>query len=281
MKTGKYKVYALQENQMKADGGLVFGAVPKSVWSKAMASDNDNKVSLGINQFLISGEGVNILIDTGVGTKLTERHRKLLGLKSNDGISKRLQELNLYVSDITHVILTHLHYDHAGGLTKLSEDKEEILPVFPNAQYYIQRGEWESASNPDDTSRALYKFSDFLPLVTSGKVNFIKGNSSIIGGLSVLVTGGHTENHQMVILEDTDKTVIFPADICPTQYHLTIASREAFDLFPADTLKARTLFVKKALKERSLVAFSHSQSPVFFKVTGDLNNQKVEVVDVA
>ena len=275
MITGKYKVTALQDNTMKADGGLVFGAIPKTEWSHYMHSDEKNRVNLGINQLLIQANKLNILVDTGIGNKFKKRHREILGIKSNLGIIKELADIGLSPLDITHVILTHLHYDHSGGLTKFSENGEEVLPVFKNAEYIIQKDEWKTACNPDDTSRLLYKYQDFLPINASKKLNFIKGNANIADSISVMITGGHTASHQMVILEDSDARILFPADICPTQFHLAFTSREAFDLYPSDTLQARKLLIKKALRKDSYIVFSHSESPDFFKLEGDFNHPKI------
>lgn len=279
MHTGTYNIHILQESKMRADGGLVFGNVPKSEWSKLVDCDENNKVLIGVNLLLITGKGINMLVDTGAGTKWSRRHRQVLGLEQTCSIEQMLENVNLSVSDITHVVLTHLHYDHAGGLTYFTDNKNEVKPVFPNALFFIQKNEWDTACNPDDTSRVLYKIKDFLPLLDTKRVRFITGNQEIMPGISVRITGGHTYSHQMVVIEDEIKNILFPADICPTQYHTTLALREAYDLFPVDTLQARKLFIKKALRKNTLIAFSHSDRPNFFHLSGEFDQPKLEEIN--
>ncbi|GAB4271145.1 MAG: MBL fold metallo-hydrolase [Candidatus Rifleibacteriota bacterium] len=268
MKTGRYRIDILHEGTMCVDGGLAFGGIPRTEWETFARPDHNNRVILGLNQLLIRGEKENILVDTGMGNKLRPRKKQLMGIVQHASIEENLKRFNLSLTDITKVVFTHLHYDHAGGATALLETSDEIACVFPNAKFIIQRNEWKAASNPDEISRSSYYAHDFIPLCETGRLELINGDQEISEGIFLEVTGGHTAAHQLVKIEDLDKNVIFPGDICPTPWHLNPESRETFDLFPCETLQARKRLITKALKNNSLIVFSHDLNPVFYQLNG-------------
>lgn len=263
MITGKYQIDVLHEGTMLVDGGVAFAGLPKSEWEVFAPADAGNRIRLGINQLLIRGEGMVMLIDTGMGNKIRPKKRQMMGLENALPIKDRLKEFNLAPDDITHVVLSHLHYDHCGGATESSGDN--IEPVFNQACYYIQKDEWNAACNPDEISRSSYFPHDFLPLHQTEKIKFITGDCEIAEGIFLEVTGGHTAAHQIVKIEDSRCRVLYPADICPTPFHLLPERREAFDLFPGDTLIARRNFLRRILRKDTIVAFSHSHAGTFYR----------------
>lgn len=268
MKTGKYQIDILHEGTMCVDGGIAFSGIPRSEWESFAKPDEKNKVILGLNQLLIQGEGLTILVDTGMGTKIRPRKKQLMGIVQHSTLEERLSAFSLQLSDITHVVYTHLHYDHAGGSTYHCPEKDEVQSVFPNARFLIQKNEWKSACNPDEISRSSYFLNDFIPLCQTGQLQLINGDMEIAEGIFLEVTGGHTAAHQLVRIEDTNHTVVFPGDISPTPWHLNPESRESFDLFPCETLQARKFLISEALKNNSLLVFSHCIQPDFFQISG-------------
>jgi glyoxylase-like metal-dependent hydrolase (beta-lactamase superfamily II) len=268
VKTGKYQIDILHEGTMRVDGGVTFGTLPKTVWEKFAHPDENNRISLGLNQLLIRGEKLNILVDTGMGSKLRPRKKQVMGITQNSSIEERLKNFNLGLADITHVVFTHLHYDHAGGATVIDEKNDEVFSIFPDAVFVIQKNEWQAASNPDDISRLCYYLHDFIPLCQTGRLQLINGDLELADGIFLEVTGGHTAAHQLVRIEDEKHQVIFPGDICPTRWHLNPESRESFDLFPYETMQSRRRLVSEACKNNSLIAFSHGIKPAFYQLEG-------------
>ncbi len=263
MKIGRYQIDILHEGTMLVDGGITFSGMPRSEWEKFAPADAGNRIRIGLNQLLIRGNGINMLIDAGLGNKIRPAKKRIMGIENAVGICENLAKFNLKPEDITHIIFSHLHFDHCGGATKV--EGEDIVPVFTNAIHYIQKEEWNTACNPDDISRTSYCPHDFLPLLHSEKLKLISGNREIVDGIFVEVSGGHTLAHQIVRIEDELHTCIYPADICPTPFHGKVGRREAFDIYPAQTLAARGNFLQQAAKPSCLVVFSHSFEPSFFK----------------
>lgn len=265
MQIGNYRVDILQQARMLVDGG----------WQNLATADANNKVQLGINQLLIRGNGLNMLVDTGIGNKIKPRKKTLLGIKTTS-MRELLSNFDLSPEDITHVVLSHLHFDHSGGATR--QDGEHIIPAFINAKYFIQANEWKQACNPDEISRAAYSLYDFLPLCESDHLQLINGDVEIAPGIRLEVTGGHTASHQMLIIEAVKQALYFPADICPTPLHLSPERRDIFDLFPVVTLSARKTLLRNALRKGSLIVFSHSINPSFYRITGSINDLKPEII---
>ncbi|MDD3146842.1 MAG: MBL fold metallo-hydrolase [Candidatus Riflebacteria bacterium] len=267
MITGKYQVDILHEGQMLVDGGIAFAGIPRSEWQTFAPPDANNRVRFGLNQLLVRGPGLNMLVDTGMGDKIRPRKRELMGLSDSSQMRERLAALGVAPDDITHVVLSHLHYDHCGGATEVAGDS--IKPVFKNAFYYIQKNEWKAAVNPDEISRSSYCIHDFLPLHENNRLKLINDDVEIAEGIFLEVSGGHTAAHQIIRIHDSSFRVVFPGDICPTPFHLSPERREAFDLFPGDTLQARKLLIKRGQRPDTLIVFSHACSGNFFKlVTG-------------
>lgn len=267
MKTGRYQIDIIQECRILVDGGITFAGIPRTHWEKIAEPDKKNRIPLGVNQLLIQGSDSNILIDCGIGCK----HR-LLRFEHPNGssltnIRDSLKQFQLTPEDITQVVFTHLHIDHCGGATE--DNGEDITAVFKNAKFIIQKEEWQVANKPDEYSRCGYSSRDFLPLIETGNIEFISGDCEIADNIFIEVSGGHTLAHQIIRIEDSQNRVFFPADICPTPFHLELGRREAFDLYPTETLHARKILLGQALCKDTLIAFSHSNSPVFHRIEYD------------
>jgi len=277
LKFGDFGVEILFEGTMKIDGGAVFGMVPRTIWERILPPDAKNKVKLGLRQILVKGKDFNLIVDAGIGDNLSSKLKAIYSVEINQNWETRLKPHGLTAQDITHLVFTHLHFDHAAGATCLNEDKTEVVPVFPNAEVFIQEGEWVEATVPNELTRGSYRYHDFIPLKESRNFRLITGDQEIIDGIKVKVTGGHTSFHQMVIISQGQKRIYIPGDLIPTSCHLNVAWHSAFDLFPIETLKARKSFLAKIINQDHLVFFGHDPEGGFKKITGTI--EKPQVLD--
>ncbi|MDD3001790.1 MAG: MBL fold metallo-hydrolase [Candidatus Riflebacteria bacterium] len=264
MLLGKYSIDILNEGSMLVDGGIAFAGIEKEEWSKFATPDEKNRIRLGVNQVLIRGADVNILIDAGLGTKIRENKRKIMGLSDSVTMTEKLANLGLTTDDITHVVFSHLHFDHCAGVTEISGN--DIIPVFANAVFVIQGEEWQSAVAPDEISKSSYALKDFLPLQQTGRLKLVNGNIEIADGIFLEVTGGHTKGHQIVRVEDEKDNFIYIGDICPTPFHLDFDRHEAFDLYPLNTIFARKRLLRYASKKNSIIAFPHDLEGNLYRI---------------
>ncbi len=272
-------VHIIESGTMEVDGGAVFGIIPKVIWEKRMKPDSRNRVRLGIRQVLVKGPDFRLLIDTGAGTKLPPDARGGFRLSESRSWSDRLSPFGVGPDEITHVVLTHLHFDHVGGASEFDAERNSILPAFPNAELFVDRNEWAFGLQCDERSRGSYLLRDLLPLQAAGKVRFTTGDQEIIGGVSTVRTGGHTADHRMVVLRHRGLRIFFPGDICPTRHHLNPAWRSAIDLFPLESERAQRKMIEQALKEDHRIVFSHDPDGGWYRITGSPRFPRAEGAD--
>jgi glyoxylase-like metal-dependent hydrolase (beta-lactamase superfamily II) len=256
VKFGATSVSIVSDGTLLLDGGSVFGQVPKSLWELHMKPDRKNRVRLGLNCLLIQTPSTNILVDTGVGSKRTERLKDAYGLNGNK-LLKGLKKEGLSARDIDVVVLTHLHFDHSGGCTKLDRSGNAV-PTFPKAKYLVQRACWEEANNPNERSQYAYQEEDFLPLEESGVLTLLDGDTEIIPGVTAKVTHGHSDGHQIVLVEAGSERIAYLGDLIPTSYHLPPPNIAAFDQYPNDTLAEKRQILSTAIDRGWLLIFGHA-----------------------
>ncbi|MCQ4574875.1 MAG: MBL fold metallo-hydrolase [Candidatus Brocadiales bacterium] len=258
MRLGEFTIHSCSDGLFRLDGGAMFGIVPRVLWERTDPPDDKNRILLALRSLLIQTGEVNILVDTGIGSKGDQKLRDIYMIDRNPPLEGALAAHGLTPGDIDIVINTHLHLDHAGGNT-CTGDGGGIVPAFPGAKYVIQKGEWEDAANPDERSRGSYIAEDFLPLEGfKGAIEFIDGMEvEVVTGVSVMVTGGHTPFHQCVKVESGGEAALFLADLVPTASHLPLPYMMAYDLVPRDTLRAKKHLLKRAVEEEWLVVFQH------------------------
>ncbi|MBM3942793.1 MAG: MBL fold metallo-hydrolase [SAR202 cluster bacterium] len=251
-------VKVLSDGVVKIDGGSLFGQVPKVDWEANVVTDRKNRVTLGLNCLLLQAGGKNVLVDTGVGSKENDKDRDNLGLVPSR-LLKGLKGVGLTPKDIHAVILTHLHFDHCGGCTRLDRTGTTV-PTFPKARYYVQRSCWEEACKPSPRHSRHHRPEDFLPIAERGQLELLDGDTELLPGLNVIVTDGHTKGHQMVMFKHGGERVVFLGDLVPTHHHLNLIAISAFDYSPEATMERKRQVLNEAQKQGWLVVFSHGHN---------------------
>ena len=246
----------ISDGVMKVDGGSMFGPIPKETWENNVATDRKNRMTLGLNCLLAQIGGQNILIDTGIGSKeMVDVDREKLGLVPSR-LLRGLKGVGLTPKDINAVILTHLHFDHSGGCTRLDR-AGNIVPTFTKARYFVQERCWHEACNPNERANHSHRPDNFLPIDERGQLELLDGDTEIMPGLNVMVTDGHASGHQMVMFNHGGERVVYLGDIVPTPHHLNLVAISAFDSSPEATLQQKKDLLFRAEREGWLLVFSH------------------------
>ncbi len=256
MRVGNVEVYIVSDGSFRMDGGAVFGLVPKVLWEKIVTPDELNRVPMSLNCLLIISEGKRILVDTGMGDKLSPKEREIFALYGERRLLKSLGELGFSPEDIDIVINTHLHSDHCGGNTLAVEG--EIVPTFPKAEYWIQRLEWADAAFPNERTRATYLAQNFMPLWERGKVRLLYGDTKVTSEVRCIVTRGHTRAHQSILIESQGEKAMFLGDLAPWAINMErLAWIPAFDVEPLETIETRRKVQQWAAEEGAILFFEH------------------------
>jgi len=246
----------LKSGTFALDGGAMFGSVPKALWERANPADEANRIELALRHMLLDNGERRILVDTGMGHKLTEKEARIFRIQQpQHALETALKTAGFSREQVTDVILTHLHFDHAGGATMA--DGSEIIPTFPNATYYTQRSQWQLANNPSRKDRARFVPEDFVPLEHHGRLDILDGPGEIAPGVELLVGNGHTDGHQMVKVSGGGETAVFLGDTVPTTTHLRLPFIMGYDLRPLDTLAEKQHLLTRAAEENWWLFFDH------------------------
>ena len=261
MNFGKFKFSKVSDGKFWLDGGAMFGVVPKPLWNKLNPADKLNRIELGLNCLLIQTPQKNILIDTGVGQKLNEKFKEIYRVEKNTNLIDSLQKIGLKPENIDFVIDTHLHFDHCGGNTIKKDGK--FVPTFPKAKYVIQKQEWLDATNPNERTKASYLKENFIPIEEAGQLILVDGDTEILPGIRVIVTNGHTQGHQSVLIESEGKHAIYLGDLIPTTSHVKIPYIMGYDLYPLDIIEKKKEILNRAIKENWLLIFEHDPKIMF------------------
>ncbi|MGC1535019.1 MAG: MBL fold metallo-hydrolase, partial [Candidatus Sulfotelmatobacter sp.] len=236
------------------DGGAFFGVIPKIMWSRKVASDERNYVQAGLISLLIRTGKKNVLVETGMGNKLSERMIKFYGQPAK--LLTNLSAAGVALEDIDIVINTHLHFDHCGWNTVRNKDGK-IVPTFPRAKYYAPEGEWQYARKPSERDAISYIPENYDPLVESGQMTLLKGGEEIVPGISVKTFAGHTAHMQAVIVASGGRIACYTSDLIPTGAHIDLTWGMAFDLYPLQTIESKKHYYEKAIPGKWLTVFTH------------------------
>lgn len=264
MKIGKYKLSIIESGSFGLDGGAMFGIIPKPLWQRTNQADEANRVRLATRHLLLESKSKKILIDTGMGNKWDEKSKGIYAIDENLSMDSALAQKGLKAEDITDVLLTHLHFDHTGGSTLLANGKLE--PAFPNANYFVQKQNFDWAGNPSDRDKGSYIKENFIPLYEEGVINFIIGNAKFDDEIEFFVINGHTFGQQMVKISDGINTILFCADLMPFVSHIPLPYIMGYDLQPLVTLEEKKKYLKMALEENWKLFFGHDPEIAFATV---------------
>jgi glyoxylase-like metal-dependent hydrolase (beta-lactamase superfamily II) len=252
---GELELISVCDGFFRLDGGAMFGVVPKVLWEQKATPDDRNRIKLAMRPLIVRGRRT-LLIDAGVGDKENAKFTEIYSLERRRHLDHTLDEAGLGVNDIDIVLATHLHFDHAGGFT-VRDSSGRVRPRFPRAQYIVRRGEWDDATHANERNRASYLADNYVPLAEAGVLQLVDDDQTIMPGVRVRRTGGHTMHHQMVLIESGGHAAAFVAELIPTVAHLPDPWIMGYDLFPLDTLAAKKAFVKEAVAREMLIFFEH------------------------
>ncbi len=257
MLLGGVELRVVSDGVFWLDGGAHFGIVPRVLWEPLIAPDESHRVPMGLNCLFIESAGRKIVVDTGLGSKLSAKQRDILNLGRDKGLVGALQEIGVAPEDVDIVINTHLHNDHCGGNTSFNEHGQAV-PTFPRAEYWIQRLEWADARYPNERTRATYLPENLIPLEEHGQLHLLYGDTPVTREVRCDVTRGHTRAHQSVIIQSQGQKAVYLGDLAPWKENIErLGWTPAGDVEPLETMETKRAFQQWALEEEVLLIFEH------------------------
>ncbi|OFV98278.1 MAG: hypothetical protein A3F68_03480 [Acidobacteria bacterium RIFCSPLOWO2_12_FULL_54_10] len=249
------EITPILDGSFRLDGGSMFGIVPKTLWEKKIPADERNRIQLVARTLLVRTGNRTILIDTGQGNKFNDKFRDRYAIEQPSTLMDNLLSHGVRPGDVTDVINCHLHFDHAGWNTV--RDGNILIPGFPNARYWSQRGEWERARQYESQrDQASFAPDDFLPL-DEPHWELIEGEKSVIPGIEIFPVPGHSPYTQAVLIRAGEQKIAFLGDLIPTVHHVPYPWIMAFDLYPVETLATKRRILPQAVRGKWICIFDH------------------------
>jgi len=261
---GDLRIHAVEGGLQRLDGGAMFGVVPKPLWQKRIPADERNRIPLALRCLLVETPDELVLIETGLGNKEDEKFLEIYGVENAaspaSGLPDRVHEAirlaGFSADEVTVVVNTHLHFDHAGGNT-YRDAEGEIRLSFPRARYYVQRGEWEWAHHTNERTQASYLPYNYDPVASAGRLHLMEGGGEVVPGIVVVPTPGHCPFHTSVLVRSAGETACFLADVIPTMAHLPLPWIMGYDVEPLRTLESKRALLQRAAAEEWLLVSTH------------------------
>ncbi|HYP00183.1 MAG TPA: MBL fold metallo-hydrolase [Pyrinomonadaceae bacterium] len=254
---GDYRVEIVPDAEFRLDGGAMFGVVPRALWSQSCPPDEHNRIRMNMNCLFVEAGRERILVETGIGNKWSAKHEAMYGITRRQPLTDSVKATTGYSpEEITIVVNTHLHFDHAGGNTS-RDAAGGIRPAFPNARYFVSRDEYEHAESPHERDRASYLPENWRPLRESGQLELKDANYEVVPGLRMETVAGHSRTMQCARLERGGQTLFGFADLVPMRAHVSFAWIMGYDLYPVETLEAKKRLLPQAARENWLCLFYH------------------------
>ncbi len=258
-KIGNLELTTIEAGYFRLDGGAMFGVVPKTLWSRQIPADDKNRIPMAMRCMLVqsSATGRIYLIDNGSGNKFDEKMEKIYDLDySSHNLLDSLKKAGVTPDQITDMVFTHLHFDHAGGTTDYN-DQGELYELFPNATYHVNRRHWETATNPNAREKASFFPENIQPIKESGRLNLVDDNHSFEKGFRTIPMDGHTIGQQLPLFEDDQTTLVYAGDLFPTAAHVPLPWVMGYDMFPVQTLKEKEEFLNRAADGNWYIFLEH------------------------
>lgn len=257
MQFADYRVEVVPDAEFRLDGGAMFGVVPRTLWSRSFPPDEENRVRLNANCLYVEAGDERVLIETGIGDKWSSRHAVMYGIERRRTLRESVHAITgCAPEEITIVVNTHLHFDHAGGNTTHDASGRPV-PAFPNARYLVSRAELEHAEAPHERDRASYFAENWRPLLETGQLEPQPDEYEVVPGLRMETVPGHSRTMQCLRLVRDGRTLYGFADLVPTRAHLPAAWVMGYDLYPVETLEAKKRLLPQAAREDWLCLFYH------------------------
>jgi glyoxylase-like metal-dependent hydrolase (beta-lactamase superfamily II) len=251
------KIYPIETGNFKLDGGAMFGVVPKTIWQKTNPADSNNLINMSMRCMLIEDGDRLILIDTGLGEKQSDKFFGYYYLFGDFSLEASLKKHGFHRDDITDVFLTHLHFDHCGGVIEWNSQKTLLQPAFKNAKFWSNDNHWKWATEPNPREKASFLKENINPIKESGQLNFIHRNAIDQIGFDVLFMDGHTEKQMLPKIKYQDKTIVFMADLLPTIGHIPLPYVMGYDTRPLLTIKEKAAFLNEAANNNYYLFLEH------------------------
>jgi glyoxylase-like metal-dependent hydrolase (beta-lactamase superfamily II) len=251
------KLFAIETGNLKLDGGAMFGVVPKVMWNKLYPADENNLCNWIMRCLLIDTGDRRILIDNGIGDKQDENFFRNYYLNGDYSLESSLAKYGYTTSDITDVILSHLHFDHCGGTIKWNKDRTAYEPAFVNASFHISRRQWEWATDPNNREKASFLKENILPIKESGRLRLIENDTELFTGISVRLFDGHTDGQILPVIRMGNKTIVYMADLIPSAAHVPVPYVMSYDTRPLLTMQEKETFLEEAVSNYYILFFEH------------------------
>lgn len=254
LQIGEIKLTWLNGGVTHLDGGAMFGVVPKPLWSKKYPVNENNQIELRTDPILVQANGLNMLIDSGIGNgKLNDKQKRNFGVTEESRLIEDLASLGIAPNEIDYILMTHLHFDHACGLTKREGDL--LIPVFERAEIITSQIEWDEMKYPNIRSKSTYWKENWEAI--SQLVNPFEGECEITPGIKMIHTGGHSDGHAIILIEDGKDKLIHMADIMPTHAHANVLWVLAYDDYPMTSISAKEKWMRYGLENGAWYSFYH------------------------
>ena len=275
MKFGDYRVEVIPDCEFRLDGGAMFGVVPRNLWARVNPPDDQNRIRMNMNCLFIEADGERILIDTGIGEKWSEKHRAMYGINRTRSFDESLKAIaGVAATDITIVVNTHLHFDHAGG-NSVRNDTGQTVPAFPNARYFISQAEYEHAESPTERDRASYFPENWQPMKETGQLELKATDYEVVPGLTMETHAGHNRSMQCPRLARDGQVLFGFADLIPTRAHVPYAWVMGYDLYPVETVEAKKKLLPQAARENWTCLFYHDPDQPLGRIVEDTSKLRV------
>ena len=256
---GNLELYSIETGRFRLDGGAMFGVVPKTLWNRKIECDEKNRIMMATRCLLIRSNltGRLYLVDNGCGDKFDDKMLQIYSLDfSNSELERSLNAVGVSPCDITDMVFTHLHFDHCGGTTTYDE-QGNLRHRFKNATYHVNKRHWHTAAHPNAREKASFFPENIKPIGDSDRLNLVEDNHTFEEGFTTISMNGHTTGQQLPLFHDSNRTIVYGADLLPTQAHVPLPWIMGYDMFPLQTLQEKKPFVKEAAAKKWYIYLEH------------------------